>query len=46
MDLFYNTNSCALENINTIYPKIDEFLGNLVSWQATTYQKCLHNHLN
>jgi hypothetical protein len=46
MDLFCNTDSSALENINIIYPKIDKLLGDLVSWQATTYHKCLHNHLN
>jgi hypothetical protein len=37
MDLFFNTNPCALKNINVIYPKINEFFGNMVLWQPTIY---------
>jgi len=33
MNLFYNTNLCALRNIDAIYPKTNDFLGNLVSWK-------------
>jgi hypothetical protein len=37
IDLFFNTNMCALKHINTIYLKENELIGILVSWQTTTY---------
>jgi len=46
MDWFCNTSPCALKDINTIYPKTYEILGNLILEQVTTYQHHLHNHLS
>jgi hypothetical protein len=45
MDLFCDTNPSPLKNINTIYPKTNKLLGNLVSWQTSIYHECFHNKL-
>jgi hypothetical protein len=45
MDLLCDTNLGALKNIDTIYPKANKLFGNLVSWQITTFNHHVHNHL-
>jgi hypothetical protein len=45
VDLFYNTTFDALKYINTICPKANQLLSNLVSWHTTTYHQSLHNNL-
>jgi hypothetical protein len=46
MDFFCDTNICPLKNINTIYPKTNKLMGNLILWQTTTYHENLHNNLD
>jgi hypothetical protein len=45
MNLFCNTIFFALKDINTIYPKANELVGNLISWQPPTICQHLHNDL-
>jgi hypothetical protein len=45
LDLLCNTTLGAFTYINTICPKTNQLLGNLVFWHTTIYHQSLHSHL-